>query len=104
MRSLMKSLQYRLARNRHRKLIKAARWTSWRTFCSLAESVKDVSQIVKSLQQKPARMVGLLAGGNRPTETPKEALYLLMRTHFPEFMNPMDKPPTGEKKEASKVA
>jgi hypothetical protein len=59
-RSLAEGLRYKLARNRHRKLIAVARKKSWQTFCSLAESAKDVSQIVKSLQQKPARIVGLL--------------------------------------------
>jgi hypothetical protein len=103
-RSLAEGLRYKLARNRHRKLIAAARKKSWQTFCSSAESAKDVSQIVKSLQQKPARIVGLLVGDNGPTETPKEALDLLMRTHFPECTDRLDEPPEGVRQESSDVA
>jgi ribonuclease HI len=103
-RSLAEGLRYKLARNRHRKLIAAARKKSWQTFCSSAESAKDVSQIVKSLQQKPARIVGLLVGDNGPTETPKEALDLLMRTHFPECTDRLDEPPVGVRQESSDVA
>lgn len=75
--------QYNEARQQHTKLIDKAKRRSWRAFCSNAESAKDVSQIIRSLTAKPARVVGLLQHEERRTETPEEAIDLLMKVHFP---------------------
>ncbi len=62
--------------------IKKARQESWQTFCSRAESAKDIAKLVQILENPPARLMSLLEG--QTVLTPERSLEHLLRVHFPD--------------------
>ncbi len=62
--------------------IKKARQESWQTFCSKAESAKDIAKLVQILENPPARLMSLLEG--QTVLTPERSLEHLLRVHFPD--------------------
>ncbi len=61
--------------------IKRAKSQAWRSFCSKAESAKDIARLVQILENPPARMMSLLQDGE--VLTPDESIEHLLLTHFP---------------------
>ena len=59
-----------------------AKRSSWREFCTKADSAKSVSNLVKMLQADKVYKVSLLKVGDRVSSTPAEALGMLLDVAF----------------------
>ncbi len=66
------------------KQIKKAKMDSWRSFCSSAESSREVSRLVQIIENPPKRLMSILCDTNDNTLDPSDSLKHLLRTHFPE--------------------
>ncbi len=62
--------------------IKKARQESWQTFCSKAESSKDIAKLEQILENPQARLMSLLEG--QTVLTPERSLEHLLKVHFPD--------------------
>ena len=69
----------------YQRLSRKARRESWCTFCSDLEKTPESGRILKILKSKPTSEIGIL---RRPdgtfTQTPREAVDILLATHFPD--------------------
>ncbi len=63
--------------------IGVAKANSWKEFCSKAESPKDISRILRILENPPDRQMNLLKESG-VLLNPQESLEYLLRTHFPD--------------------
>ncbi len=64
------------------RCIKLAKTTSWRNFCTRAESAKDVAKLVQILDNPPSRLMSLLY--DKEVLPPERSLRHLLHTHFPD--------------------
>jgi len=72
---------YRNLKKVYGRLIRKAKRSSWRDFCSKAEKAGDISKIIKIMRPKPT--VGMsLFKRQGTTLSPRETLSNLMDTHF----------------------
>ena len=72
---------YQSLRRTYVRMIRKAKRDSWRQFCTKAETVKDLSKIVKILRPKPRMGISLFKSQGR-TLSPRETLDNLMDAHF----------------------
>lgn len=72
---------YRCLRKVYTKTITKRKRTSWREFCTKAETAREISKIVKILRPRPARGISLFTNQG-VTLTPRQTLENLMDTHF----------------------
>ncbi len=79
-----KKADYRPLVNQYKQCIKLAKNKSWESFCSKAESAKDVSSIIKMLSTKSLRGIGILKRDGKYVSTPADSLNTLMDVHFPD--------------------
>ncbi len=63
--------------------IRKAKRESWRSFCSKAESVKDISKIVQILDNPPRRMMSLMKADGKILD-PGDSAKQLIATHYPD--------------------
>ena len=83
--------RFRVTLKEFRKAIFKAKQTSWRAFCTEAESARDVSSRIKMMQPKQQHGIGLLKRSDGASvSTPAESLSLLMDTHFPSSIPVVD--------------
>ena len=86
---------FRCLRRVYTNMIARAKRESWRSFCTKAETVKEVSKIIKILKPKPAKGISVFTNQGT-TLTPRETLENLMDVHFldsvPEEMEVMATP------------
>lgn len=76
--------QYRDALTNYNKQIRRAKRESWERFCEGIEDVPGSARIHKILSREPAKELGSLKRPNGSfTESRKETLELLAKTHFP---------------------
>jgi len=80
----------------YRSLLLKSKKEAWRDFCSRYDSTFDVANIVRACQPRTQVQLGLLKDplGN-VVQDPKEALDILMSTHFPESISDPDSGPTS---------
>ncbi len=77
--------RYKELRREYVGSIRAAKQKSWENFITKAEGAKNISKIVKILENPPERVMGLLEdhNGDGPLQ-PGERLAHLLRVHFPD--------------------
>jgi hypothetical protein len=74
---------YQEAKNDFNKAIKASKEASWQNFCTKAESTKDISNLVKTIEgSNRLGRISILKANNRHVNTPEESLQVLLETHF----------------------
>ena len=76
--------KYQSLKKDYNKAIKDAKIQAWKNFLSRAESAKEVSKIVKILEDPPNRRMTLLVGNNAMTLSPEDSLKRLLGIHFPD--------------------
>ena len=77
---------YLEVRRKYSREISNAKRESWRDFCSKAEAVKDVANLVKCLEPKPPTRLCLFHKGG-DLLTPSKSLEHMLKTHFPDSVN-----------------
>ena len=58
---------------------------AWKDYCSNAESLNDISNVLRALEGKYIRDMSLLKDNNS-NFNPKEAVKILLKTHFPDHL------------------
>ena len=86
--------QYKSLYKQYNKLIKFEKKKSWQKFCQENSSLKDIAKLTKNITD--IELGTLKKEDGSFTNSPKEALDLLMSTHFPGSSEP-DNPPTSIK-------
>ncbi len=76
-------------KRRYKNAIITANRETWRQFCTKAETIGDISKVVKAIRPKPSKGVSLFSSQGK-TLTPKETLGNLMDAHF------IDSVPAGD--------
>ena len=69
----------------HLHLVNQKKQQAWKDFCSNAESVNDISNILRALEGKYIRDVSLLKDNNC-NFNPEEAVKILLKTRFPDHL------------------
>ncbi len=80
---------YRSLRKTLSRTISTAKRSSWRDFCSSAESVKEISKLINVLKPKPPSGVRIITKDGR-TLSSGDTVKELMSTHFPESVDVPD--------------
>ena len=78
--------EYKAARKVHLHLVNQKKCQAWKDFCGNTESVNDISNIPKTLKGKCIRDMSLLKDRKNSNFNPKEAVKILLRTHFPDHL------------------
>ena len=87
---------YKEAQRKYKRAIRQAKRESWRGFCASIDTLPEVARLRKILNEDPkARLDTLELPDGGFTESPEEALNVLMHQHFPG--------PSGEAEEATPV-
>ncbi len=76
--------RYLCMKRAYTKEIKEAKTRAWQRFITKAESAKEVSKIVRILEDPPIKKMNLLVDDRNITLTPQESLNRLLYTHFPD--------------------
>ncbi len=63
--------------------IRQTKTKSWRDFCTKAESAKDISRLVRILENPPRKVMSVLHDEGKLLD-PKSSLVHLLKTHFPD--------------------
>ena len=66
-------------------LVNQKKEQAWKDFCSNAESVDDISNVLRALEGKYIRDMSLLKDNNS-NFNPEEAVKILLKTHFPDHL------------------
>ena len=83
--SLRKRVMYKNALNEYRWRLRNSKTDTFREKTSGLNTPKEISDMLKSMDARPAKVIGLLSGTDGTTAgTAEESLQILMRTHFPE--------------------
>ncbi|KAH8407744.1 hypothetical protein KR215_009286, partial [Drosophila sulfurigaster] len=74
---------YRSLLKSYKKMIRSSKRSSWRTFCSDLDNIKDTSRLRKLLSKQASSPSLLKSGDGVWTESSAETLEALLSTHFP---------------------
>ena len=76
---------YKAAKKAHLHPVNQKKQQAWKDFCSNAESVNDISNVLRALEGKYIRDMSLLKDNNS-NFNPEEAVKILLNTHFPDHL------------------
>ena len=77
---------YKVAKKAHLHLVNQNKQQAWKDFCNNAESVNDISNILRTLEGKYIRDMSLLKDNTNSNFNPEEAIKILLKTHFPDYL------------------
>ncbi len=75
--------KYKVLKRELKQEITKARSSSWQNFCSKADSAKEISKVVRILENPPRRMMSLLTEEGKVL-TPRTSVRHLLHVHFPD--------------------
>ncbi len=75
--------KYHSLRREYANDIRQAKTNSWRNFCTRAESAREISKIIRILENPPSKQMSLLQA-NGETLLQQESTRHLLGTHFPD--------------------
>ena len=77
---------YKAAKKAHLHLVNQKKQQAWKDFCSNAESVNDISNVLRALEGKYIRDMSLLKNNTNSNFDPEEVVKILLKTHFPDHL------------------